>query len=304
MPARPASAVDGTTFPGENRMLSLPDGLLGRSAIAHLRDRLRSRLARLRSQGREAFVPPRQLRRRFEISNQPDRIYAIGDMHGRMDKLRALESVIVADCEGFTGSKLIVCLGDYIDKGPDSAAVVAHLMKPPPEGFYRICLSGNHEEVLIDVVDGRLSLSTWLRMGGGETLLSYGYDVNRVAKRRKIAAPVLLEQVRNALSSDHVAFLRKLPSTFSTPQQIFVHAGLRPGVPFVQQTEKDLLWIRSPFLHENVPSFGKLVVHGHTPAIQPFASAVRVNVDTGAYHGGPLTAARLEGGKVQFLSAM
>ncbi|KQT69591.1 hypothetical protein ASG54_05655 [Aureimonas sp. Leaf460] len=233
---------------------------------------------------------------------QPNRIYAVGDIHGCVDKLRALEAAIIADCVGFTGSRLIVYLGDYIDRGADSAAVIDHLLSEPPKGFSRICLCGNHEEVFVDLLDGRISTSEWLQLGGDDTLLSYGFDIQYMSRHRRLSEVELVAEIVATIPEAHQAFLRGLPASFATLEQIFVHAGLRPGRSLADQAERDLLWIRKAFLEAVAPEFGRLVVHGHTPAEKPFVSDIRVNVDTGAYLGGPLTAVRIEQGRLGFLS--
>lgn len=244
----------------------------------------------------------RQQRRRLDLPLQPDRIYAIGDIHGCIDSLRSLMAAIEADCQNFEGSRLLVYLGDYIDRGPDSAAVIEHLLAPPPTDFSRICLCGNHEQVLIDVIDRRVPVADWLQLGGDETLLSYGIDLPYLSRQRGLDDEALAAEIESAVPAAHINFLRQLPVAFSTPEQIFVHAGLRPGVALEDQTEQDLLWIRKPFLTAIGANFGRRVIHGHTTAKAPYADAIRVNIDTGAYLGGPLTAVRLERGASHFLA--
>ncbi|WP_061938284.1 metallophosphoesterase family protein [Aureimonas sp. AU22] len=244
---------------------------------------------------------PRAPRRKFDIGVDPRCAYAIGDIHGCIDKLRRLEQAIVADAAVIESSKLLVYLGDYIDRGPDSSAVLEHLMAPPPAGFSRVCLCGNHEEALIDLVDGRRSLDDWLRLGGERTLLSYGYDLAYMTRHRRAGGGNRMAEILEAIPKRHIAFLRQLPSVLSTPSYIFVHAGLRPGVPLTEQQDQDLLWIREPFLTHGAGEDGRLVIHGHTPGNVPVATRGRVGVDTGAYMGGQLTAVRLMAGTMAFL---
>ncbi|WP_294645467.1 metallophosphoesterase family protein [uncultured Aureimonas sp.] len=257
-----------------------------------LKDRLPRRAPRLAGTGRAP-------RRRLDIAVDPIVTYAIGDIHGCIDKLRRLERRIVDDAAAIERSKLLVFLGDYLDRGTGSAAVIEHLMAPPPEGFSRICLCGNHEEALIDVLDGRRTLDDWLRLGGERTLMSYGYDVAYMAKRRRTEGDAAA--IVEALPASHIEFLRQLPVTLSTPSYLFVHAGVRPGIELSQQRDEDLLWIREPFLSRGPGIPGRLVVHGHTPAAAPIVQDQRVGVDTGAYAGGPLTAVRLADATVTFL---
>lgn len=261
-------------------------------------------LARLA--GRPAGAPAalaRVSRRRLEIGVDPVCAYAIGDVHGCVDKLRRLEEAIVADAAAIERSKLLVYLGDYIDRGPGSAAVIEHLMAPPPPGFSRVCLCGNHEEVLVEVVDGLRPFGDWLRLGGEPTLMSYGYDLAYMARQRRAVGTDRTAEILGAIPERHVAFLRQLPTTLSTPSFIFVHAGLRPGVALADQRDEDLMWIREPFLGQGALEFERLVVHGHTPHETPSVGAGRIGVDTGACMGGPLTAVRLMGGTMAFLAA-
>jgi serine/threonine protein phosphatase 1 len=257
-----------------------------------LKDRLPGRVPQRSGAGRTS-------RRRLNISLDPVVTYAIGDIHGCIDKLRRLERRIVDDAASIERSKLLVFLGDYIDRGTGSAAVIEHLMAPPPEGFSRICLCGNHEEALIDVLDGRRTLDDWMRLGGERTLMSYGYDVGYLAKLRRTAGDAAA--IVEALPAGHIEFLRQLPVTLSTPSYLFVHAGVRPGIDLSEQRDEDLLWIREPFLSEGPGISGRLVVHGHTPGETPVVRDHRVGVDTGAYAGGPLTAARLDDAAISFL---
>ncbi|MBB3938013.1 metallophosphoesterase family protein [Aureimonas phyllosphaerae] len=252
--------------------------------------------------GSSATAPqPRVERARPEIAVDPDCAYAIGDIHGCLDKLRQLEQAIVADATAIEGSKLLVYLGDYIDRGVASAAVIEHLLAPPPPGFNRVCLCGNHEEVLVDVLDGRRQIDDWLRFGGERTLLSYGYDIAYMSKHRRGGEAEALARVVEAIPKRHAAFLRQLPSAFATPSYFFAHAGIRPGLAAAEQRDDDLLWIRSPFVTDGAAGFGRLVIHGHTPQDGPVARDGRIGVDTGAYMGGPLTAVRLTADGIAFL---
>ena len=258
-------------------------------------------LTRWSSLHADAPLRPRERRRRFELSREPDCIYAIGDIHGCMDKLRSLEQAIVEDAQRVQGSKLLVFLGDYIDRGPDSARVIDHLMAPPPTGFQRVCLCGNHEEVLVNLYDDRRRLGDWLQLGGDRTLFSYGYDFHYMTAGRTMSEAAIAQEMFEAIPAEHLRFLRQLPAAFSTPSFFFAHAGARPGVALADQSEHDLLWIRDAFLTAAETDFGRMVIHGHTPTSEPFVGPRRIGIDTGAYMGGPLTAVRLMGGQADFL---
>ncbi len=205
---------------------------------------------------------------------------AIGDIHGCFD---ALTSLLEA-CETITAENeaRFVFLGDYVDRGPDSRGVIDLLMRKQraePDRF--ICLAGNHEEMLIRAAaPGRTDqeLMTWWGNGGEATLDSYG-----------VSDPGDLPQ-------DHLDWIGSRPVSFPEYGQLFVHAGIRPGIPIAAQSRRDLLWIREPFLSSEI-DHGVLIVHGHTPTQSrtPDLRPNRLNLDTGACFGGPLTAAIFAG---------
>lgn len=226
--------------------------------------------------------------------------YAVGDVHGCLDELLELERRIAVDAQRFSGRKLLIMLGDYVDRGPASSAVVSHLLDTPLEGFERICLLGNHEVAMLDYLDGRLGLAEWRRMGARQTLLSYGVDCEHIEAMGMSPARVH-ELARNAVPAAHVDFLRSLPILIESRSFLFVHAGIRPGVDIDRQTDEDLLFIRSGFL-DSTEELPKWVVHGHTPIREVKAEGLRLNVDTGAYHTGQLTAVRIRGRRGAVLS--
>lgn len=219
----------------------------------------------------------------------PALIYAIGDIHGCLSELEALEREIVADAAGIEGEKWIVTIGDYVDRGPRSDGVIDHLIGPPPPGFERICLAGNHEAMLLDYLANPTSEAAWLRYGGLETLASYGIDPRRFIGLSRAQMRAELEA---HIPQIHIAFMQDLPVMLTLPDLIFVHAGLNPALPLSAQAESDLLWIREPFLSEEDTDLPR-VVHGHTPGPEPVAMPHRIGLDTGAFATGVLTAARL-----------
>ncbi len=226
-------------------------------------------------------------------------IYAIGDVHGCLDKLLGLERKIVADAESLPGGKLIVMLGDYVDRGPASAQVIAHLSEPPPAGFERICLAGNHEAAMLDYLEGRSDLDRWLRLGAGATLRSYDVDVARLQSIYRRSREID-EAIRKAIPVSDIEFLKQLPVLVETADFIFVHAGFRPDIPLDQQADEDLIWIRDDF-YDRAHLLRKNVVHGHTPISTPKLEGRRLNIDSGACFGGPLTAVRIWQGQGEFL---
>lgn len=227
---------------------------------------------------------------RLSTDRWPAVIYAIGDVHGCYDDLVALERRIVADAAGIAGEKWIVNLGDHIDRGPRSADVIEHLLKPPPEGFVRVALRGNHEQMMLDFLNDPSS-AMWLEQGGFETVQSYGVDLQRKF------APHDFEQafvayVRSRVPPTHLSFIRELPLMLDLPGWIFVHAGIRPGLPLERQVAEDLIWIREPFL-SSMPMPGTIVVHGHTPSREPVIRPGRIGIDTQCFATGRLTALRI-----------
>ena len=202
-------------------------------------------------------------RQRVQLDSGDMPIYAIGDIHGRHDLLQMAEYTIVKDAARLPGRKLIITLGDYIDRGPSSAQVISHMMAPPPENFDRICLTGNHEMMMLDYIDGRLSFSEWMRMGADALLHSYGLDAEHLPLIFPTAAK-LDGFIRQSLPRQHIDFMRAMPILVDTPDVLFVHAGIDPGVTLSEQSDEDLVFIRERFLNSSIP-LPKLVVHGHTP---------------------------------------
>jgi serine/threonine protein phosphatase 1 len=195
--------------------------------------------------------------------------------------------------------RTLVFLGDYIDRGPDSRGVVERLISDPPQSFATHFLKGNHESILLDFLEDAWRLDHWLMNGGDATMRSYGVDTERLAHGG--AAPEAWRQAfAEALPEAHLRFFRELQLSVSFGDYLFVHAGVRPGVPLAAQSEADLIWIRGPFLSYADP-FDKIVVHGHTPEPEPVVRQNRIGIDTGAVFTGRLTALRLEGGAREFL---
>jgi len=227
------------------------------------------------------------------------RIYAIGDVHGRFDLLLELYEAVGADRAARPVERAIeIFLGDYVDRGPQSKEVVDWLMAGTSTGEERICLMGNHEDMLLRFLDDPLMLPLWAQNGGDATLRSFGISLPRVA------TTAMLEDIRAdflaRLGAPRRAFLSTLPRSASVDGYFFAHAGVRPGVPLDAQVDDDLLWIREPFLSSDA-DFGKCVVHGHTPSAAPEVRRNRINIDTGAVFGGRLTCLVLEGAERRFL---
>jgi serine/threonine protein phosphatase 1 len=221
-------------------------------------------------------------------------VYAVGDIHGRADLLTRLVAKIERDAEGLASERrpVVVFLGDYVDRGDNSKSVIDQLLALKAEGRFEVrTLKGNHEQALMDFLDDPEVGPTWEDFGGRQTLLSYG-----VSPPGPRPLPEEWEEVRvefnDALPNEHRAFLSALELMVGYGDYAFVHAGVRPGVPLAEQRAQDLLWIRDEFLRSRA-EFDKVVVHGHSPSLEPFLGANRIGVDTGAYATGVLTAVRL-----------
>ena len=228
------------------------------------------------------------------------RIYVIGDIHGRLDLLDALVIKILADLkEAPTLEPLTVTLGDYIDRGLNSRGVLERLAHNPFAMPY-VALMGNHEELLMTFLDDPSVLDQWRRLGGLETLHSYGVPVSPLM--RGTGFEEAAKQLRAALPETHLKYVSSLKLCASSGSYFFCHAGIRPGIPLERQSARDLLWIRQEFLNSKM-NFGKRIVHGHTPIEKPEVLPNRINIDTGAYATGRLTCLVLEGSQHRFLFA-
>ncbi len=221
------------------------------------------------------------------------RVYAVGDVHGHLDRLKALHRLIADDLAVRpVPNPVVVHLGDYIDQGPDSAGVLTHLVNLRMPGARVIGLLGDHERMLLDAIDGdRAAATDWLWAGGRAALASWGLppDLPR-------------EAWANAFPAGHIALLRGLVLTYQAGGYLFVHAGLRPGVSWRDQARDDLLTIRQPFLASEA-AHGAVIVHGHSSHPDVSIRPNRIGLDTGAGIGGRLTCAILEEDGIALLVA-
>ena len=221
------------------------------------------------------------------------RAYAIGDVHGRLDLLDSLLDGIEREIAEKPQKRVsIVFLGDLVDRGPASAEVVERLRCYAPAGAMVHFIMGNHEEVMLRVLGGDIEpLSSWLRFGGAETLQSYGVDPAELARMSDGAA---VKRLNEAIPAAHRKFLERFADSISFGDYLFVHAGIRPGVPLSEQSQSDLRWIREPFLGDS-SNHGVVVVHGHTISNDVEVTPNRIGVDTGAYCTGTLSALAVDG---------
>lgn len=227
------------------------------------------------------------------------RVYAIGDVHGRLDCFDTLIEMIDADNAARGPAETqIVLLGDLVDRGPDSAGVVERAMALTASERRVRGIKGNHEEMFLSAIRGsERAMRGFAQYGGRETLFSYGMSQSDY---NGYLFPELIEAAARIVPESHVAYLDSLEDMIEVGDYLFVHAGIRPGVPIAEQTPEALRWIRREFL-EHRGDFGRVVVHGHTITPEVDIRGNRIGIDTGAYETGRLTAIGIEGSERWFL---
>ncbi len=242
-------------------------------------------------------------RRRINLGERPPNysIYAIGDVHGCIDQLRDAETKIARDIAETGMPGLTILLGDYVNRGPHSAQVIEHLVKPSALGLKRISLCGNHDDLFSKFIRNPDAHLDWLDMGGHRTLLSYGIDLHQIGIKRRGKNGDLKDMLARRIPADHQQFLADLPISMRIGQLFFVHAGIRPGVALDAQKDRDLLWIREPFLSEGAGIASVFVIHGHTPNPTPSTGPQRIGIDTGVFYSGKLAVLKIDGGRTRFL---
>ena len=245
--------------------------------------------ARTAAKGNAASVP------------RGSRVYAIGDVHGELGPLARLVAMVRRDAsQSGADRRVLVFLGDYVDRGLESRKVIEFLLADPAPGFETVFLKGNHEALLLAFLDDAGTGRQWLAAGGQGTL--YSYDVALPpGPRNADCLESLRDAFAGALPGAHRAFLNGLAMFHVEGDYAFVHAGVRPGAPLAEQREDDLLWGSEAFL-EDARDHGKVIVHGHSFAPEPVAGRNRIGIDTGAYATGRLTCLVLEGATRRFLS--
>ena len=229
--------------------------------------------------------------------------YAVGDVHGRADLLADMIALLEErslDDTRLGGPPIVIFLGDYVDRGPESAGVIAQLV----EGGPRFCechfLRGNHEQSLVAFLHDPKGNRGWMLQGGAETLMSYGVQPPPFTAPEATWNEAAAE-LRNRMPATHLAFLSGLERYVEFGDYAFVHAGVDASRPLLDQPDEALYWSREAFIASKKP-FSHRVVHGHTPVDKPYADVRRIAVDTGAFASGVLTAVRLEGETVSFVS--
>jgi serine/threonine protein phosphatase 1 len=243
------------------------------------------------------FLKPKRIEARV-----PDgtRVYAIGDIHGRVDLLTELHEMIQADSARHAGlRKVLVYIGDYVDRGLQSKEVIDLISDRPLAGFEIVHLKGNHEDLMLDFLEDTQNADIWLENGGKATLYSYGVgtDGNAASDERLEAARKLLQE---NVPKRHLEFLNNLSPWHIEGDYLFVHAGIRPRVSLDDQDDREMLWIRDEFLSSNA-DHGKTVVHGHSITWKPEIKKNRIGIDTGAFASGILTCLVLQESEQTFL---
>lgn len=227
------------------------------------------------------------------------RLYAVGDIHGRLDLLDRLLDMIAQDRRRGETEARLVFLGDYVDRGPDSRSVVDRLIEIADSAPDTVFLLGNHEQAMLEFLAQPDEMARWLDWGGAATAISYGVEEPHLRAPAAVA-----EALSQNLPAAHRSFLSCLATMHEAEDYLFVHAGVRPGVALADQTPEDLLWIREEFLDTpKTQRPEKVVVHGHTPVKSPQDAGWRINVDTGAGWDRMLSCVVLEGKRRRFLSA-
>jgi serine/threonine protein phosphatase 1 len=226
------------------------------------------------------------------------RIYAIGDIHGRLDLLEKMVRQVAADLQAANyDTALTIFLGDYIDRGYDSAGVLARLSRRDfPTPF--VALRGNHEQMLLDFLEDETQLGSWRLYGGLQTLHSFNIDLAEVMRGKGFEAA--RDELLVRLPAKDLQFVGDTKSHYVVGDYFFCHAGTKPGIALEQQNWEDLMWIRDEFLKSDV-NFGKIIVHGHSPVPEPEIHPNRINIDTGAFATSKLTCLVLQGSTQRFL---
>lgn len=229
------------------------------------------------------------------------RAYVVGDVHGQLNLLEEMLAVIEDDERGRPKARtVIVFVGDLIDRGPHSAQVIERLRRFRPPWAKPAFLMGNHEEVMLRVLDGQLELlGDWLKFGGAQCLRSYDLDPLEI---RRATSEEALKRLRAGVPREHVKFIRGFADSIRFGSYLFVHAGIRPGVALGEQRQSDLRWIRRPFLDDR-SDHGMVVVHGHTISEEVEVYPNRIGIDTGAYRSGVLSAVGIQEADRWFLRA-
>jgi serine/threonine protein phosphatase 1 len=226
-------------------------------------------------------------------------IFAVGDVHGRLDLILEAERKILARQAETDKLRLVIYLGDLVDRGPESKKVLDHVMEPLPYPFQRLCLCGNHDDAFFQFVMSKKFDRRWLDFGGDATLRSYGIDAGYILQTSPNGSE-LRRLMKMEIPPAHLMFLKNAPVSIRCGPYLFVHAGIMPGVPLEEQSDMDLMWMREPFLSSG-PELNLVVIHGHTATPDVVFGPGRIGLDTGAYMTNKLSVLHLENSKASLL---
>ncbi len=230
------------------------------------------------------------------------RLYAVGDIHGRLDLLNQMLGLIEDDGKKHKNKKkVVIFLGDYVDRGLDSCGVIERLIQGLSSGFLPVFIRGNHDDMFLQFLKGHLDVApAWLSLGGAAALASYGVNsLSGVGGKGKLET--LYKDVMEKVPTSHCQFLQKTIMSAAYGHYYFVHAGIRPSVPLEKQNPQDQMTIRGDFLFSD-EHFGRVIVHGHTIRPEPEIKRNRIGLDTGAFATGKLTCLILDETRQEFLS--
>ena len=221
-----------------------------------------------------------------------NRLYVIGDIHGRIDLLQQIHNKIQQDAANYPGSKHLIYLGDYIDRGDHSKDVIDLVLEQPLPGFEATYLRGNHEQSMLDFLQAAEVGHSWFNYGGLATLVSYNVKYNKIPTRKNDFEDIQIN-LKERVPHAHINFLEKTEFSHIAGNYYFVHAGINPKVALKYQLPEDQLWVREDFVSYNKPH-EKIIVHGHSITDEPDLQTNRIGIDTGAYITGKLTCLVLE----------
>ncbi len=232
-------------------------------------------------------------------------VFAVGDIHGCKELLNVIHNKIIEVSKNKEGEKLLIYLGDYIDREPDIKGTIQTLIDFQPENFTKVFLLGNHEQMLLDFMAGkRNSLYIWLGNGGLETLESYGIDMNSyIDHSMELKDEELIrKKFTRLLPFSHKNFFNQLILNYEWGNYFFVHAGINPDLPIEKQEKETMLWTREKNFFNPKMTCSKIIVHGHTPVEKIEKYPFRINLDTGSFYSGKLSCLKIENGKLSFLN--
>jgi serine/threonine protein phosphatase 1 len=227
-------------------------------------------------------------------------LWAVGDVHGCLSLYREIEARVADEARETGVGQTLVILGDIIDRGPEVRGVVDHMMAPAPEGVSRVCLMGNHEDMALRFLSDPSSAVDWLRFGAWPTLGAYGIVPDPVQGARGPDVVRIARELKAAMGPGVIGWLKSLPLGLIAGPYVLAHAGVAPEVPLARQTRADLIWTRHGEIADLLPPADlgeRLVIHGHVPVEAAVRQGWRLNIDTGAFATGRLTAVRLVPGE-------